>query len=69
MDVIYDAVSDYLQAMFLTSGVNVSNLTEFDRLYCLMVFFHVSFFRDSINIKCPNCQVDIQYRYDLFNYI
>jgi hypothetical protein len=39
MDVIYDAVSSYLQAMILTDGVDVWSLTEFDRLYMLMVFF------------------------------
>jgi hypothetical protein len=69
MDVIYDAVTEYLQAMFLTDGVDVSKFTDLDRLYCLMVFFQVSFFRDSTQIKCPKCGVEINYRYDLFKYI
>ena len=47
MDVIYDAVTEYLQAMIVTDGVDVSKFTEFDRLYCLMVFFQVSFYRDA----------------------
>ena len=65
MDVIYDAVTEYLQAMIVTDGVDVSTFTEFDRLYCLMVFFQVSFYRDPITYKCPNCGVEIVYRYDM----
>ena len=55
--------------MFLTDDVDVSKFTDLDRLYCLMVFFQVSFFRDSTQIKCPKCGVEINYRYDLFKYI
>ena len=71
MDVIYDAVSDYLQAMVLQSNdkVDVSAFTEFDRLFCLMVFFQVSFFRDPVTFKCPHCGVDIVYRYDMSKYL
>lgn len=69
MDVIYDAVTEYLQAMILTDGVDVSSLTEFDRLYCLMVFFQVSFFKEPIDYKCPHCGVDIVYRYDMVRYL
>lgn len=39
MDVIYDSIVEFLQAMILTDGVDVSEFTEFDKLYCLMVFF------------------------------
>lgn len=69
MDVIYDAVSEYLQSMILTDGIDVNNMTEFDRLYCLMVFFQLSFFKEPINYKCPHCGVDIVYRYDMINYL
>lgn len=69
MDVIYDAVSEYLQAMTLTEGVDVYKLTEFDRLYCLMVFFQVSFFRDPSTYKCPHCGVEFVYRFDMVKYI
>ena len=69
MDVIYDAVTEYLQAMIVTDGVDVSTFTEFDRLYCLMVFFQVSFYRDPITYKCPNCGVEIVYRYDMAKYL
>ena len=69
MDVIYEAVTEYLQAMILTEGVDVSKFTEFDRLYCLMVFFQVSFYRDPITYKCPHCGVEIVYRYDMSKYL
>lgn len=69
MDVIYDAVTEYLQAMIVTDGVDVSKLTEFDRLYCLMVFFQVSFYRDPITYKCPHCGVEVVYRYDMVKYL
>ena len=69
MDVIYDAVTEYLQAMIVTDGVDVTKFTEFDRLYCLMVFFQVSFYRDPITYKCPHCGVEIVYRYDMVKYI
>ena len=69
MDVIYDAVTEYLQAMIVTDGVDVSAFTEFDRLYCLMVFFQVSFYRDAATYKCPHCGVDVVYRYDMSRYL
>lgn len=69
MDVIYDAVSDYLQSMILVGNVDVRQLTEFDRLYCLMVFFQVSFYRDSITYKCPHCAVEAVYNYNLARYL
>ena len=69
MDVIYDAVSDYLQSMIMTEGVDIHELTEFDRLYCLLIFFQVSFFKSPIEYKCPHCGVDIVYRYDMVKYI
>ena len=69
MNVIYDAISDYLQAMILTDGIDVRKLTEFDRLYCLMVFFQISFFKDATQFKCPHCGVDIVYRYDMSKYL
>ena len=69
MDVIYDAITEYLQAMIVTDGVDVAKFTEFDRLYCLMVFFQVSFYRDSITEKCPHCGVDFVYRYDMAPYL
>ena len=69
MDVIYDAVSDYLQSMILVGDVDVRQMTEFDRLYCLMVFFQVSFFRDATTFKCPHCGVDVVYRYDMAKYL
>ena len=69
MDVIYDAVTEYLQAMIVTDGVDVSTFTEFDRLYCLMVFFQVSFYRDPITYKCPHCGVEVMYRYDMAKYL
>lgn len=55
--------------MFLTDGVVVKNLTEFDRLYLLMVFFHMSFFKEPISVKCPKCGVEIMYRYDMSKYL
>ena len=74
MDIIYDATTEYLQAMILppTDGSPtpyVAEFTEFDRLFCLMVFFQLSFFRDPINHKCKHCGVDIVYRYDMSKYI
>lgn len=69
MDVIYDAVTEYLKAMVLTDGVDVENMTEFDRLFCLMVFFQMSFFKEPITHKCPHCGVDIVYRYDMSKYL
>lgn len=71
MDVIYDAVSDYLQAMILCGDpVDVrKDMTEFDRLYCLMVFFQVSFFKDPVNFTCPHCGVEVVYRYDMSKYL
>ena len=69
MDIIYDAVTDYLQAMILTDGVDIRKLTEIDRLFCLMVFFQISFFKDSTTFKCPNCGVDVVYRYDMSRYL
>lgn len=69
MHVIYDAMTDYLQAMILTDGVDVNKFTEFDRLFCLMVFFQMSFFKDPITHKCPHCGVDIVYRYDMSKYL
>lgn len=69
MDVIYDAVSEYLQKMVLSGDVDVWRLTELDRLYCLMVFFQMSFYKDPTDMKCPHCGVDIKYRYDLVRYI
>ena len=69
MNVIYDAISDYLQAMILTDNVDVKQLTEFDRLYCLMVFFQISFFKDATQFRCPHCGVDIVYRYDMSKYL
>jgi hypothetical protein len=69
MDVIYDAVTEYLQVMLLTDNVDVKEFTEFDRLYCLMVFFQMSFFKDPITYKCPHCGVDINYRYDMSKYL
>ena len=55
--------------MIVTEGVDVSTFTEFDRLYCLMVFFQVSFYRDPITYKCPHCGVEIVYRYDMAKYL
>ena len=55
--------------MILTNGIDVKELTEFDRLFCLMVFFQLSFYKDPITYKCPNCGVDIKYRYDMVKYI
>ena len=69
MDVIYDAVTDYLQAMIMTDGVDVKKFTEFDRLFCLMVFFQMSFYREPFEVKCPHCGVDVQYRYDMSRYL
>lgn len=69
MDVIYDAVSDYLQSMILSDEMDVDDLTEYDRLFCLMVFFQMSFYKDSITTKCPACNVDLVYRYDLSKYL
>lgn len=65
MDVVYDAVSEYLQAMVLTEGVDVQSLTEFDRLYCLMIFFQMAFFKDPTTHVCPNCRSEISYRWDM----
>lgn len=69
MNVIYDATIDYLQAMILTPGVDVWQFTEFDKLFCLMVFFQVSFYRDPVQFKCQHCGVDINYRYDMSTYL
>ena len=69
MNVIYDATVDYLQAMIITDGVDVWKFTEFDKLFCLMVFFQVSFMRDPVQFKCPHCGVDINYRYDMAAYL
>lgn len=69
MDVIYDAMTEYLQAMILTDGFDVNTFTEFDRLFCLMVFFQISFFKDPSQFKCPHCGVDIMYRYDMSRYL
>ena len=69
MDVIYDATTEYLQKMVLTDGVDFSKLTEFDRLFCLMVFFQMSFYKEAVQVKCPHCGTDINYRYDMFRYI
>ena len=69
LDVIYDAVTEYLQAMILTDGLDVNKFTEFDRLFCLMVFFQISFFKDPVTFKCPHCGVDIVYRYDMSKYL
>lgn len=55
--------------MILTDGIDVPQLSEFDRLYCLMVFFQVSFFRDPNNYKCPHCGVEFVYRYDMVKYL
>lgn len=69
LDVIYDSVSEYFQSMILTDGIDVNELTEFDRLFCLMVFFQLSFYKDPITYKCPHCGVDITYRYDMVKYL
>ena len=69
LGVIYDALSDYLQKMILTDGIYVKDMTEFDRLYCLMIFFQMSFYKDPIQVKCDHCGVEIVYRYDLSRYI
>ena len=69
MDVIYDALTDYLQAMILTDGFDVRTFTEFDRLFCLMVFFQMSFYREPTTFKCPHCGVEIAYRYDMSKYL
>ena len=69
MDIIYDAVTEYLQAMVLRGDVDVTKLTEFDRLFCMMVFFQLSFFKEPIQFKCPHCGVDIVYRYDMAKYL
>lgn len=69
LGVIYDALSDYLQHMILTDGIYVNDMTEFDRLYCLMIFFQMSFYKDPMTYKCENCGVDIVYRYDMSKYI
>ena len=70
MDVIYDAVTEYLQSMILIGDVDVkTDMTEFDRLYCLMVFFQVSIYKEPQNFKCPQCGVDIVYRYDMSRYL
>lgn len=55
--------------MILNGDVDVNQLTEFDRLYCLMVFFQMSFYKDPIDVKCHHCGVDIKYRYDMSQYI
>lgn len=69
MNVIYDAVTEYLQKMILTDNVDVNEITEFDRLFCLMVFFQISFFKDATTFRCPHCGVDIVYRYDMSKYL
>lgn len=69
MNVIYDATTEYLQSMILTPNIDVNELTEFDRLFCLMVFFQLSFYKDPIDVKCPHCGVDIKYRYDMSKYL
>lgn len=69
MDVIYDSITDYLQAMILTDDVDVLQFTEFDRLFCMMIFFQMSFYTDPIQYKCPHCGVDINYRYDMSGYL
>lgn len=69
LDVIYDAVTEYLQSMVLEGDVDIKDLTEFDRLFCLMVFFQMSFYKDPINYKCPHCGVEIVYRYDMSKYL
>lgn len=69
MDVIYDAATEYLQSMILTDGIDVWKLTEFDRLFCLMVFFQMSFYKEPTEYKCPHCGVDIRYRYDMSKYL
>jgi predicted RNA-binding Zn-ribbon protein involved in translation (DUF1610 family) len=69
MDVIYEAVTEYLQAMIMTDGVDVNTFTEFDRLFCLMVFFQISFYKEPIDYKCPHCGVEIVYRYDMVKYL
>lgn len=69
LDVIYDSVSEYFQSMILTPGIDVNGFTEFDRLFCLMVFFQLSFYKDPITYTCPHCGVDVNYRYDIIKYI
>ena len=69
MNVIYNATVEYLQSMILTDGVDVWKFTEFDKLFCLMVFFQVSFYRDAVTFKCPHCNVEINYRYDMSDYL
>ena len=69
MNVIYDAVTEYLQKMILTEGVDVCGFTELDRLYCLMVFFQMSFYKEPIEMKCPHCGTEINYRYDMAKYL
>lgn len=69
MEVIYDAMTEYLQSMILTAGVDVNKFTEFDRQYCFMVFFQISFYKDPITFKCPHCGVEILYRYDMSKYL
>lgn len=69
-DVIYDSITQYLQSMIVSDGVDVnSEFTDFDRLFCLMAFFQMSFFNYPMDIKCPNCGVDIKYRYDMSKYL
>ena len=55
--------------MILTPGIDLNELTEFDRLFCLMVFFQMSFYKDPVDVKCPHCGVDIKYRYDMSKYL
>ena len=69
MNVIYDATTEYLQSMILTPGIDVNELTEFDRLFCLMVFFQMSFYTDPVDVPCPHCAVDIKYSYDMSKHL
>ena len=69
MDVIYDAVTEYLKSMILTDDVDVNEMTELDRLFCLMVFYQISFYKDPVTFKCPHCGVEIVYRYDMSKYL
>ena len=55
--------------MILTEGVDVRTFTEFDRLFCLIVFFQISFYKDPTSFKCPHCGVEISYRYDMAKYL
>lgn len=68
-DIVYDAQCAILQNICLEDGLDIYNLTEFDKIKLLLLLYQRNMAKHDITFVCPECHSENKYQIDFTNVI